>query len=154
MKISIRLLLLATVSLTGCTAAALRHETTNVSVSIGDVYQQEVLDNLARFVDNYNAFPSFAYANQGAANVTDEGSFGAGATLTHSSSATLSLLGSRTILDSYTLTPVNDPRKLELIRCAFSAGRSKLWVRARVAEVSRLRSYVQQVLYGRSDHES
>ena len=66
-------------SLTGCTAAALRHETTNVSVSIGDVYQQEVLDNLARFIKNDpNAFPSFAYANQGAADVTDEGSLGRG----------------------------------------------------------------------------
>ncbi|HXY37120.1 MAG TPA: hypothetical protein VEI07_23025 [Planctomycetaceae bacterium] len=98
---------------------ALKHESTHVSISVGDLYQQEVLDNLARFVDNYNAFPSFAYATQGAATITDEGSFGAGATLTHSSEATLSLMGSRTIADSYTLNPVNDPRKLELMRCAF-----------------------------------
>jgi hypothetical protein len=119
MKMTIRVLLIATVSLTGCTAMALRRESDKVSISVGDLYQQEVLDNLARFVDNYNAFPSFAYATQGAAILTDEGTFGAGATLTHSSSATLSLLGSRTIQDSYTLTPVNDPRKLELMKCAF-----------------------------------
>jgi hypothetical protein len=119
MKISIRLLLFATVSLTGCTAMALRRESTNVSISVGDLDQQEVLDNLARFVDNYNAFPSFAYATQGAAAITDEGTVSGGATFMHSSSGTLGLMGSRTIADSYTLTPVNDPRKLELMRCAF-----------------------------------
>ena len=27
--------------------------------------------------------------------------------------------GQRTCLESYTLTPVNDPRKLELMRCAY-----------------------------------
>jgi hypothetical protein len=119
MKISIPLLLLATVCSTGCTAMALRHESDKISISVGDLYQQEVLDNLARFVDNYNAFPSFAYANQGAAIITDEASAGASPTIATISSVLLNVAGSRSVMDSYTLTPVNDPRKLELMKCAF-----------------------------------
>jgi hypothetical protein len=119
MKTFIPLVLLATACLSGCTAMALKHESDKVSISVGDLYQQEVLDNLARFVDNYNAFPSFAYANQGAAIITDAGSAGASPTLATISSVLLNFSASRNIMDSYTLTPVNDPRKLELMRCAF-----------------------------------
>ncbi len=121
MKISIPLLLLASVCLTGCTAAALRRESTGVSISVGDLYQQEVLDNLAKFVANPNAFPSFAYANQGSAIITDNGSLSIMPTWMQGGGNSLAATGtgSRNIQDSYTLTPVNDPRKLELMKCAY-----------------------------------
>lgn len=121
MKISIPLLLLASVCLTGCTAAALRRESTGVSISVGDLYQQEVLDNLAKFVANPNAFPSFAYATQGLASITDDGSLTIAGSLVRGGMNSLGItgVGSRNIQDSYTLTPVNDPRKLELMKCAY-----------------------------------
>jgi hypothetical protein len=121
MKNYIPVLLLTSVCLTGCTAAALRRESTGVSVSVGDLYQQEVLDNLAKFVVNYNAFPSFAYANQGSASITDEGSLTVAPTWVQQGMNMLGVtgVGSRNIQDSYTLTPVNDPRKLELMKCAY-----------------------------------
>jgi hypothetical protein len=124
-------LLLSTALLSGCIDWQLRKDTVEVSYSVGEIQQQQVLDNLAMFVCDNNAFPSFCYPNQGGSNVTDSGTAGVtpgfsriGLTGTAVKAFVFSTLGmnigaQRTILESYTLTPVNDPRKLELMRCAY-----------------------------------
>jgi hypothetical protein len=118
-------------TLSGCLDWQLRKNTVEVGYSCGEIQQQQVLDNLAMFVCDYNAFPSFCYPNQGGSNVTDTGSASVtpgfsriGLTGTSIKSFVFSALGlnlggQRTCLESFTLTPVNDPRKLELMRCAY-----------------------------------
>jgi hypothetical protein len=115
----------------GCMHAQLRQDTVQTALSSGDIQQQQVLDNLAMFATDPNAFPSFSVPNQGSANVTDVGSASATPALARLgltgqtvapfvfSGLGLSVTGSRTQLDGFTLTPINDPRKLELMRCAF-----------------------------------
>jgi hypothetical protein len=124
-------LVLSLALLSGCIDWQLRRNTVDVSYSVGEIQQQQVLDNLAMFVCDYNAFPSFCYPNQGGSNVTDSGSLGvtpgfsrvglSGTAVKAFVFSTLGLSGGaqRTCLESYTLTPVNDPRKLELMRCAY-----------------------------------
>ena len=125
-------LLLSMALLSGCMDWQLRKNTVEVSYSVGEIQQQQVLDNLAMFVCDNNAFPSFCYPNQGGSNVTDMAS----ATVTPGlsrvgltgtavkafvfSTLGLNFGGQRTCLESYTLTPVNDPRKLELMRSRIS----------------------------------
>jgi hypothetical protein len=115
----------------GCMQAQLRHDTVQTALASGEIQQQQVLDNLAMFATDYNSFPSFSIPNQGGANVTDVGSAAATPGLSRLgltgtavapfvfSSLGLSVSGSRAQMDSFTLTPINDPRRLELMRCAF-----------------------------------
>ncbi len=93
--------------------------------TLGDIHQQQVLNNLAMFVFDSNSFPSFAIPNQGGSNVTDTGN----TTMTPGFSRAggpfqlntfgLSFGAARQAQESFTMTPVNDPRKLELMRCAY-----------------------------------
>jgi hypothetical protein len=124
--------------LAGCTHNQLRRNAVNQAMSVGDMQTQQVMNNLAMFVYDYNSMPYFAYPNQGASIVTDQGSGGLsinyGRPITGGSSPTftpahfgdfmLNAIGlsgnaQRSCQESYTLTPVNDPRKLELMRCAY-----------------------------------
>ena len=91
------------------------------------------MNNLAMFVYDRNSMPYFAFPNQGSSNVTDMGQLQVQGQFTRpiTSSSTkrflnfifssLSLNGqaSRSVLEGLTLTPVLDPRKLELMRCAY-----------------------------------
>jgi hypothetical protein len=126
------LLFTGAATLSGCLDWQLRKNTVEVSYSVGEIQQQQILDNLAKFVCDYYAFPSFCYPNQGGSNVTDQDSVSASPGFSRiglSQNApirafVLATLGlnfgaQRTCLESYTLTPVNDPRKLELMRCAY-----------------------------------
>ena len=127
---------------TGCTHIQLRNNATNEAISVGELQQQQVLDNLAMFVHDYNSMPYFSYPNQGAAIVTDQGTVGVtpsfGRPITSGlqfakptffrppffldfmlNSLGLSTTAQRSCQESYTMTPINDPRKLELMRCAY-----------------------------------
>lgn len=113
--------LLLFVALCGCTNAQLRRNTVYQAKTVADVHTQQVLDNLAKFANNREALPHFSYPQQGLAQVTDQAS--TGADLTFGPSALTSwvwkMSGSQTNAGSYTLTPINDPKKLELMRCAY-----------------------------------
>ncbi len=109
----------------GCTHIQLKRNTIRQARTLSDIHQQQVLNNLAMFVYDYNSFPSFAIPNQGGSNVTDTGAgvatFGFSRT---GGSFLFDALGfgldaSRRAEEAFTLTPVNDPRKLELMRCAY-----------------------------------
>ncbi len=108
-------------AMTGCTHAQLRHNTVRQARTVADLQQQQVMDNLAMFVYDANSFPYFAVPSQGTGEVTDKGS--ASTTLNWIpagwSAAMFKFDGSRQAKQNWTLNPVNDPRRLELMRCAY-----------------------------------
>jgi hypothetical protein len=77
-------------------------------------------------VYNRNSLPTFSYPNQSSSNVTDSGgaqvtpAFGrsTGGLFWFSSLGTM-FSANRAAQEAFTLNPVNDPRKLELMRCAY-----------------------------------
>jgi hypothetical protein len=105
----------------GCTHTQLRWNTVNQSRTLTDLFEQQVLDNLAMFVADPNSTPFFSYPNIGGSNVQDAAN---GSSLTAwdpfgFTSQALSLGASRNWTESWTLTPVYDVRRLELMRCAY-----------------------------------
>lgn len=117
-------LLLAAIG--GCTHVQLRRNTVRQALTVGDIHQQQVLDNLAMFVYDPASLPTFSYPNQSSSNVTDTGSVQGSGEISRAPLGFLWLgtLGSvlqaqRQAAEAFTLNPVNDPRKLELMRCAY-----------------------------------
>jgi hypothetical protein len=105
----------------GCTHQQLRKNTVRQVGTVSDIYQQQVLDNLAKFVRDPHALPHFAVADSGSTWVDDSrsGTAGVGWNVFGFSSANLGFGGSRSDHQSWNLSPVSDPRKLELMRCAY-----------------------------------
>lgn len=112
--------------LVGCMHIPLRSNTAYQAKTVSDLYQQQVLNNLAMFADDPNSLPYFSFANQGATGISDQGSLGASAGWARTTAGVFlfdalgtSASAQRTATSNFTLTPVNDPRKLELMRCAY-----------------------------------
>jgi hypothetical protein len=123
----------------GCTHAQLRWNSVHQAEALSDMEQQEVLDNLAMFVYEYNSMPYFSFPNQSGSQVTDQANASAqigwgrvnefGTTTGVKPFAFPFLFnamgmsggGQRSQQEAFTITPVNDPRKLELMRCAYQA---------------------------------
>lgn len=105
----------------GCTHTRLRLNTVQQAWTVSDIYQQQVLDNLALFVRDPNALPHFALATGGQNEVTDSGELSGGVDwdVAGFMKAALAGKGSRTAQQNWSLNPVSDPRRLERIRCAF-----------------------------------
>lgn len=120
-RLLLRTCALAGLLLCGCTHTQLRYNTVHQAQTLSEVYQNQVLNNLAKFVYDPNALPDFSFPNAGASSVLDAGSFNLLFTWlwTGSGSNGLNSTVSRSANESWTLTPVTDPRKLELMRCAY-----------------------------------
>ncbi len=105
----------------GCAHNQLRWNTTKQALTLTDIYEQQVMDNLAMFAHDPNSLPSFAYPNAGGSDVTDAGTAGSGTTWKRLGfdQQVLNLGASRNIKEAWTLTPVYDVRRLELMRCAY-----------------------------------
>jgi len=106
----------------GCTThRALRRSTVRQAETVMDIQQQQVLDNLAKFVHDPYAIPSFALATSGVSGVTDSGNAGTGIGWVASgfNAVGIDLGGGRSVDGNWTMTPITDPRKLELMRCAY-----------------------------------
>jgi hypothetical protein len=106
---------------TGCAHRQLRWNTVHQSATLTDIYEQQVLDNLAMFVYDSGSLPFFAFPNGGGADVTDEGSVGTDIrwNATTFVDDVLRISGRRNMKEAWTLSPVTDPRRLELMRCAY-----------------------------------
>jgi hypothetical protein len=121
------LLLLGISALTGCRQLQLRTNTARQARTIADMHTQQVLDNLAMFVYAPGSFPSFSTFKQGSSQITDKGSlavptgFGRFSTLNVFGITSLAVQPSlaRDAFESWIIEPVNNPRKLELMRCAY-----------------------------------
>lgn len=103
----------------GCTHVQLRKNSVNEAETVGDIQTQQVLNNLAMFVCDPNSLPYFSFPSQSSATVTDTGTAAATSTFPISVSTVLGLTASRAAADGFTVQPINDPRKLELMRCAY-----------------------------------
>lgn len=105
----------------GCAHQQLRWNAVQQSRTLTDIYEQQVLDNLAMFVQDQGSLPFFAFPNGGGTDVTDEG--GAGTDLKWNATTfvdgVLRFNGRRNMKQAWTLSPVTDPRRLELMRCAY-----------------------------------
>lgn len=108
--------------LSGCAHTQLRWNTTHQSRTLTEIYEQQVLDNLAMFVHDPNSLPFFSTPSSGSSQVTDQGSVGSDLTWRRAigfDAGILKLFGQRQMLESWSLSPVSDPRRLELMRCAY-----------------------------------
>ena len=106
---------------TGCAHTQARRHANHQAATIADLQQQQVLDNLALFMTNPDATPFFAVPTGGTAQIIDSASanvnlvWSATTILTES----LGITGSRNVTSNWSLQPINDPDKLQLMRCAY-----------------------------------
>jgi len=104
----------------GCAHLHLRNNATRQANTTADIYEQQVLDNLARFVNNPHATPSFSVFDQASNAINDSGSLALGSSfLTGRFFAPISSSGSRASNNSFTLKPVVAPNRLLLMQCAY-----------------------------------
>ena len=114
-------LAIAILACSGCAHNQLRWNTVKQSATLTDIYEQQVLNNLAMFVYDQGSLPFFSVPNSAATDVSGEGSVGAGFDWSDTSflGSVLNLGGSRGMRQAWTLVPVSDPRRLERMRCAY-----------------------------------
>ena len=110
----------------GCTVGQLRNTTSCQAQTIHDIYQQQVLDNLAMFVHNRNSLPFFAIIGQGTTTLTDTGGImdsngwarnAAGSLLFTSAGFNPSF--SRAQMAAWQTWPCSDSVKLNVMQCVY-----------------------------------
>jgi hypothetical protein len=101
----------------GCTSVQLRYSTVNQAATLTEIYESQVLNNLAMFAENPYALPHFAVANSGTLSITDFGQLNSPSL--NQFRETIGFEGSRQAAQGWTLDPVRDPRRLSLMRCAY-----------------------------------
>jgi len=148
---------LVIVATPGCaTHRVLQQKTTAANLTVTDIYYEQVLNNLARFVDNPGAMPSFSVVTAGTVNIQDS----AGASIAPNYSPTLttklqgggalpilSILfganGSRTVSENWSTAPLTDSDNIRRMRCAF-----QLLLDAEASECDRCRDRLQGFFHG------
>jgi hypothetical protein len=105
--------------LTGCTSGRLRQRTINQGNTLPELQYQQVLNNLAQFATNPAALPWHVNLREGTTQVTD--SLSGGAALDNGPPVTWfpQLLGSRTVVAQWGMSPVIDATELRLLRIAY-----------------------------------
>ena len=109
--------MLGTILFAGCAHTHLKMKTVHQSNTINNIFEKQVLDNLAMFCAEPNSIPSFAYPKEGNTNVND--SINVKATPWNAFREVFGVDGGRTSLAAWGLVPVTDPEKLHLMRCAY-----------------------------------
>lgn len=119
--IAIRIVLtLFFTSLVGCANIQLQRNSVRQSGSVAKIYEQQVLDNLAEFVVNPYATPSFSIATQATNGVTTSGDVGlSDGAFINRFWGFVSASGSRDLEQNFTLDPVTTPGRLKLMQCAY-----------------------------------
>jgi hypothetical protein len=105
--------------LTGCTTGRLRQRTVNQGGSLPELQYQQVLDNLAQFAANPSALPWHVNLREGTTQITDSISGGAAIDLGPPVTWFPQLLGSRTAVAQWGMSPVIDATELRLLRIAY-----------------------------------
>lgn len=109
----------------GCAHTQLRNNTVKQADTLSDVYQQQVLNNLAMFVHDIDSLPHFAVPTNGISQLSDTGSSGASWTgpingiIVGLFGFTINGNVSRSATNSWGLTPISDSHKLSRMRCAY-----------------------------------
>jgi len=112
----------------GCTTAQLRRTTINQVGTVHDIYQQQVLDNLAMFVHNRGSYPYFSLIGTGTTTLTDTATladtngWGRNAkNILLYTAAGFNPTLSRAKMGSWATFPINDSVKLTVMRCVYHA---------------------------------
>ncbi len=104
----------------GCAHMQQKRNSVNQAITIADIYEKQVLDNLARFTVNPYATPAFSIASQATNGVTDHGEFGlSDGAFTGKFFGFLSSNAARDNELNMTQDAVKDPRRLRLMQCAY-----------------------------------
>ncbi len=101
----------------GCQHTHLRYNTVRQAGTLSEIFEQQVLDNLAMFVHDPHALPFFAYPEEGSASIEDAGTIGFEPLIDFWQVMTAE--ASRTGLEQWGLTPVCEPDKLALMQAAY-----------------------------------
>jgi hypothetical protein len=116
----------------GCATTALRHNTSNESKTVSDIYEDEVLYNLALSHDFYsntrvNGLPSFVTLSSGMATITESlsGTLTVKVT-TGPSEEDPGATGTHMTADNWAFTPVNDPNQLKRLLLLYKAEFKKI----------------------------
>jgi hypothetical protein len=104
---------------TGCTTGRLRQRTINQGSTLPELQSQQVLDNLARFATHPGSLPWHVNLREGTTQVTDSLSGGAALDLGPPVTWFPQLLGSRTAVAQWGMSPVIDATELRLLRIAY-----------------------------------
>jgi hypothetical protein len=111
----------------GCTHFQLARNTSGQLSTVSTLYQKQVLDNLAMFMHDPGSLPYFSVLSSSNTQLQDTGNASGMlnfarvgmANLFMVSGETTSVGVMRVAQDSWNATPVTDPRRLELMRCAY-----------------------------------
>lgn len=105
----------------GCTLPQLKKNLNRQAGAIADIHEQQVLDNLALFASNRGATPSFALPSGGGTTVNNTKNGNGGLNWNARTLTGSSLGGSATnsLVQNFTLQPINDPDRLELMKCVY-----------------------------------
>jgi hypothetical protein len=104
----------------GCTADRLRYASTRQAGTLGDIYEQQVLNNLAKYVVNPYSTPSFSVATQSTSGASRNDDYGlSDGAFTGRFWSLFHLSGSGHIENNFTFEPVTDPLRIKLMHCAY-----------------------------------
>ena len=104
---------------TGCTTGRLRQRTINQGSTLPELQYQQVLDNLALFATHPGSLPWHVNLREGTNQLTDSLSGGAALDLGPPVTWFPQLLGSRTAVAQWGMSPVIDATELRLLRIAY-----------------------------------
>jgi hypothetical protein len=109
------------IMVSGCTHLQLRRSTLKQQRTLADLNCQQVLDNVAQFVANPDSMPFFSYAATGSTQISDAGSATVNLTWDPRTlvSEMLGITGSRTVVEGWGLSAINDPDRLYAMRCVY-----------------------------------
>ena len=102
---------------TGCASQHLRRNTVQHASTLPDIYEMQVLNNLARFVENPEATPHFELPSSGGTNIM--GQIAAETNALNTFRENFGLSANRSGATSWTLAPITDPDRLKRMKCAF-----------------------------------
>lgn len=103
----------------GCTSARLRDGIVNQSSTLTELQYRQVLDNIALLHTDPSALPSHVNLSDGSAQVADLGSASVLFDWHSAITAHPNLLGSRTVVQQWSMTPVTDETTLKILRLAY-----------------------------------
>jgi hypothetical protein len=119
MRIRHVVILVAVASMLGCTSDKLKRTTVNQGRTLTEIQYAQVLTNLAMFCSSSEFVPSFVNLNDGSCQIADLGSAQYLGDWHKAIKSQPSILGSRTVVEQWGMTPVTDDNELQVLQIAF-----------------------------------
>jgi hypothetical protein len=107
---------------TGCNSTQLRFTTLQLSQTVPDLQERQVMDNLARLASDPGALPYYSVINTGTTNIMDTGMGGLSSLTVQPkifTSASLNAGASRSVTGNWTLNTTISPDRLRAMRAAY-----------------------------------